>query len=41
MLWLQGLDNETDCMGYITYTSWIYGSAHPQAYNPDNIFPET
>ena len=38
---LQGLDNETDCLGYITYTSWVWGSAHPQAFTPENIWPDT
>ncbi len=34
---VQGLDNETDCLGHITYTHWSYGEAHPKAFTPDDI----
>ena len=36
----QGLDNQTDCLGYLTYTSWIWGQAHPQAFAPEDIDPD-
>ena len=36
----QGLDNETDCFGGTTYTSWQWGQAHPQAFGPDDINPD-
>ena len=31
------MDNQTDCLGYLTYTSWIWGQAHPQAFAPEDI----
>jgi hypothetical protein len=39
MMWgcAQGLDNETDCLGHITYTHWSYGEAHPKAFTPEDI----
>lgn len=39
MMWVcaQGLDNETDCLGHITYTHWSYGEAHPKAFTPEDI----
>lgn len=37
----QGLDNETDCLGHITYTHWTYGEAHPKAFTPDDIDADT
>ena len=37
---MQGLDNQTDCLGYLTYTSWIWGQAHPQAFAPEDIVPD-
>ncbi|CAL5228886.1 g12101 [Coccomyxa viridis] len=36
----KGLDNETDCFGGTTYTSWQWGQAHPQAFGPDDINPD-
>ncbi|KAK9907312.1 hypothetical protein WJX75_001278 [Coccomyxa subellipsoidea] len=33
----RGLDNETDCLGHITYTHWSYGEAHPKAFTPEDI----
>ena len=36
----QGLDNQTDCLGYLTYTSWVWGQAHPQAFAPQDIGPD-
>lgn len=37
----QGLDNETDCLGHITYTHWTYGEAHPKAFTPGDIDADT
>ena len=36
-----GLENETDCRGYLMSAVWNqYGSAHPKSYDVDEISPE-